>query len=64
MNEATENVSVEAFHARNIDDAIDLLSITNSSKVSAQEGIERHPERRVKAAYSAYEERELPIFKV
>lgn len=43
--------------ATNIDDALDLLSITTDKSNTI---VDRHPERRAKAAYIAFEERELP----
>ena len=56
---------VDVYEARSIDDALDLLSLTSSSSASAsKETLERHPERRMKAAYTQYEERELPLLKV
>lgn len=54
---------VEEFSASNIDDALDLLTLDTPSTASASNGgdkIDRHPERRAKAAYNAYCERELP----
>ncbi|KAF1992118.1 DUF1014-domain-containing protein [Aulographum hederae CBS 113979] len=45
-----------ALNATGIDNALDALSLTNAS---ANEQIDRHPERRFKAAYAAYEERRL-----
>ncbi|EPZ34437.1 DUF1014-domain-containing protein [Rozella allomycis CSF55] len=54
---------LESFGAQSIDDAITLLSaVTQSTKVGA-DNIEKHPERRVKAAFALYEERELPKLK-
>ena len=47
---------VETASASNIDDAIDILSKKKSS-----EDLDRHPERRAKAAYKAYEAKWLPI---
>ncbi|KAG1305504.1 hypothetical protein G6F64_008328 [Rhizopus arrhizus] len=52
---------IPEFTASGIDDALDLLSL-NDSSVKAKD-IEKHPERRFKAAYAAFEERELPNFK-
>ncbi|KAK9320703.1 hypothetical protein V1517DRAFT_294932 [Lipomyces orientalis] len=51
--------------ASNIDDALDALSISGAGgpKGGAAGGVERHPERRYKAALAAYEERRLPILK-
>ncbi len=43
--------------ARTVDEAIAVLS------VGGQEPQDKHPERRMKAAYAAYEERELPRLK-
>ncbi|EEB08753.1 HMG-box [Schizosaccharomyces japonicus yFS275] len=48
--------SVETFSAHNLDDALDLLSLDKKSK----DELERHPERRFKAAYTAYKEKRLP----
>ncbi|GKZ21147.1 hypothetical protein AbraIFM66951_008665 [Aspergillus brasiliensis] len=45
-----------ALNASGIDNALDALSLT--SKDSGK--IDRHPERRFKAAYAAFEERRLP----
>ncbi|KAF7593831.1 hypothetical protein BBP40_010766 [Aspergillus hancockii] len=45
-----------ALHASGIDNALDALSLT--SKDSSK--IDRHPERRFKAAYAAYEARRMP----
>ncbi|CEG73914.1 hypothetical protein RMATCC62417_09202 [Rhizopus microsporus] len=52
---------IPEFSATGIDDALDLLSL-NDSSVKAKD-IERHPERRFKAALMAFEEREMPNFK-
>ncbi|KAK0144145.1 Coiled-coil domain-containing protein 124 [Merluccius polli] len=46
----------ESSEARTIEDAIALLS-------TAPEEVDRHPERRMKAAYAAYEEANLPRLK-
>ncbi|KAK9458923.1 uncharacterized protein V1516DRAFT_681530, partial [Lipomyces oligophaga] len=52
-------------NASNIDDALDALSISGAGAGSkgAKDGVERHPERRYKAALLAYEERRLPEVK-
>jgi hypothetical protein len=47
--------SAAALNATGIDNALDLLSLTGSS----QEKVDKHPERRFKAAYAAFEERRL-----
>lgn len=44
-------------HAHNVDDAIAALELTQGK---SSEKIDRHPERRFKAALRAYEERRLP----
>ncbi|RMZ80080.1 hypothetical protein DV737_g3176, partial [Chaetothyriales sp. CBS 132003] len=44
-------------NATGIDNALDALSLTKDKNSQA---IERHPERRFKAAYKAFEERRLP----
>ena len=43
--------------AQTVDEAIAILDISSGGAV------ERHPERRMKAAYAAFEERELPRLK-
>lgn len=47
--------ALPALSASGIDDALDALSLTAKSDTK----IERHPERRFKAAYAAFEERRL-----
>ena len=47
----------QTINATGIDNAIDALSLTTDKNAQA---IDRHPERRFKAAYKAYEERRLP----
>jgi len=59
----------ESYSATGIENMLDLLEVVNakSDKASVGQqaaGLERHPERRFKAAYAAYEERELPKLKV
>jgi hypothetical protein len=55
----------EAFAASGLDDAIDLLEITTkgTDAVRGNNNIEKHPERRMKSAWAAFEEREMPILK-
>ena len=48
-----------ALNASGIDNALDALDITGNS----QDKIDRHPERRFKAAYAAFEERRLDEMK-
>ncbi|KAL9037861.1 MAG: hypothetical protein Q9214_005514 [Letrouitia sp. 1 TL-2023] len=45
-----------ALNASGIENALDALSLT----ANASEKVDRHPERRFKAAYAAYEARRLP----
>lgn len=57
--EIIENVNrltIEGDEARNIDEAITILNVDEPE-------IDRHPERRVKAAYTTFEEARLPILK-
>ncbi|GAA5816317.1 hypothetical protein MFLAVUS_009843 [Mucor flavus] len=51
---------IPEFSATGIDDALDLLSIDQTSKAK---DVEKHPERRFKGALAAFEEREMPNFK-
>lgn len=46
-----------ALNATGIDNALDALSLTADNTVDK---VDRHPERRFKAAYAAYEARRLP----
>ncbi|KAF8602736.1 DUF1014-domain-containing protein [Ceratobasidium sp. AG-I] len=66
--EAVEEDLAQSFAATGIDDALDLLEVVNAKTDKASvgqqaAGIERHPERRFKAALEAYQERELPRLK-
>ncbi|TFK64344.1 DUF1014-domain-containing protein [Pluteus cervinus] len=66
---AGEPEPVESYAATGIDNALDLLELvtakTDKASVGQQAaGIERHPERRFKAAFEAYQERELPNLRV
>lgn len=54
--EAQQRRMAGELEARSVDEAIAILSVGKESQ-------EKHPERRVKAAYAAYEERELPQLK-
>lgn len=51
--------SIEKFSASNLDDALLLLESANISSNSLS-NIEKHPERRMKAAFAAFEAREMP----
>lgn len=48
---------LSALNASGIDNALDALSLTGGSSDAAK--VDRHPERRFKAAYAAFEERRL-----
>lgn len=57
--------SAPALTASGIDDALDALALTNNTPGSASAGtgsgqIDRHPERRYRAAYAAFEARRMP----
>ena len=52
-----ERAQLGHLDASTIDEALDVLSVHDPS-------IEKHPEKRMKAAYAAFEERELPRLKV
>ncbi|KAG1856661.1 hypothetical protein DFJ58DRAFT_784334 [Suillus subalutaceus] len=63
-----EPSEVESYAATGIDNALDLLDVVTAKMDKASvgqqaAGIERHPERRFKAAFEAYKERELPNLK-
>jgi len=58
-------VETESFSATGIDNVLDLAEVITAKMDKASLGnqaatIEKHPERRFKAAYNAYVERELP----
>ncbi|TCD63979.1 hypothetical protein EIP91_004712 [Steccherinum ochraceum] len=64
-NEPEKEAPPEEFTATGIDNAIDLLEVVTAkmdkaSVGSQAAGLERHPERRFKAAFEAYKEREMP----
>ena len=54
---ASSSNPTSALNATGIDNALDALSLTSSANTTA---VDRHPERRFKAAYAAYEARRLP----
>lgn len=61
----TEPKEVESYSATGIESALELLEVVNAKTDKATvgqqaAGIERHPERRFKAALEAYKQRELP----
>ncbi|KAI0810876.1 hypothetical protein BC629DRAFT_1477014 [Irpex lacteus] len=56
----------ESYSATGLDNALDLLEVVTAKMDKASvgqraAGLEQHPERRFKAAFEAYKERELPI---
>lgn len=53
--------TISEFTASNMDDALLLLESTNISSSSLS--VEKHPERRMKAAFSIFEAREMPILR-
>ncbi|KAI9764947.1 MAG: hypothetical protein M1840_007972 [Geoglossum simile] len=57
-NDLPSSSSTPALNATGIDNALDLLSLTTSPASSQK--VERHPERRFKAALAAYEARRMP----
>lgn len=57
LDDDTSNTPANALNATGIDNALDALSLTTGGSDSAK--IDKHPERRFKAAFAAYEERRL-----
>ena len=55
--------SVPEYSASGLDAAMELMDLATTAKASDGK-LERHPEKRVKSAYAAFEERELPILKM
>lgn len=51
--------TIPEFSATGVEDAISLLDLTQDKHAK----IDRHPERRAKSAYAAFEEREMAIIK-
>ncbi|KAJ3113429.1 hypothetical protein HDU96_003402 [Phlyctochytrium bullatum] len=63
---AENKLDVEEFSASGIDAALDLLEITEKGTAPVQVNnglVEKHPEKRMKSAWAAFEEREMPILK-
>jgi len=65
---STSDEPVESFSATGIDNALDMLTLVTAKTDKASVGqdaakIEAHPERRFKAAFEAYKERELPLLR-
>lgn len=57
LDEPSTSKGNPALNATGIDNALDALSLTSNNP---SEKIDRHPERRFKAAYAAYEARRMP----
>ena len=57
LDEPSTSKANPALNATGIDNALDALSLTSNNP---SEKIDRHPERRYKAAYAAYEARRMP----
>lgn len=55
LDEGGPSTAPGALNATGIDNALDALSLTNGAAAK----VEKHPERRFKAAFAAYEERRL-----
>jgi len=56
LEENTNRLVVDGDEARTVEDAISVLSV-------GKEAVDKHPEKRVKAAYADFEERRLPVLK-
>lgn len=61
-NEKGSTASVSEYSASNLDDAIALLDATNLE--TDKLALDRHPERRIKAAYAVFEQAEMPLLKL
>lgn len=57
LEENVNRLEVEGLEARNVDEAISALSVSDDSQ------FDRHPEKRVKAAYTEFEDSRLPVLK-
>ncbi|KAI4266474.1 MAG: hypothetical protein LQ337_008792 [Flavoplaca oasis] len=58
LDDPPQNGPLNALNATGIDNALDALSLTSGG--ANGEKVDRHPERRFKAAYAAYEARRMP----
>jgi hypothetical protein len=56
-------VDIQEYSASGLDAAIQLLDLATTEITKESDRIDRHPERRVKSAYAAFEEREMPRLK-
>jgi len=66
--DSPKDSKIESYSATGLDNALELLDVVTAKMDKASvgqqaAGIEKHPERRFKAAYEAYKERELPRLK-
>ncbi|KAK3170827.1 hypothetical protein OEA41_002911 [Lepraria neglecta] len=57
LDESSTSKGNPTLNATGIDNALDALSLTSNNP---SEKVDRHPERRFKAAYAAYEARRMP----
>lgn len=60
---AEEKKDDSLISASSLDEAVQALAVAGISGGVTQEEIDRHPEKRMKAAFMAYEEREMPLLK-
>lgn len=68
FGEGIDHPEITTLSANNLDDALDALSIVNERTDKAAQGskaadLERHPERRFKAAFESFKEREMARIK-
>ena len=66
INSSIDDAKPQSFGASGLDDALEMMSVvgskTDKASVGARAGqIEKHPERRFKAAFEAYKEANMPI---
>ncbi|GFR64805.1 coiled-coil domain-containing protein 124 [Elysia marginata] len=57
LEENVNRIEVQGLEARNVDEAISALSVSGDPQ------LDRHPEKRVKAAYTDFEAARLPVLK-
>ena len=57
LDDEAPSAKSTALNATGIDNALDALSLTSSA---THDNVDKHPERRFKAAYAAFEARRLP----
>ncbi|KAJ3039581.1 hypothetical protein HDV00_012038 [Rhizophlyctis rosea] len=62
--ERESNANTPEYSASGLDAALDLMDIASGgTQGKSSDNIERHPEKRMKSAWAAFEERELPLLK-